>query len=62
MRVICELMNYKRDKGPIDNPKVIVKDDGTLSNQVQISIGEECAVVRADELIKAIDACTNLPF
>ena len=47
MRVICELINYERDKGPIDNPQVIVEDDGTLSNQVRISIGEEHAVVRA---------------
>jgi hypothetical protein len=62
MKVTCELMNYKRDKTSIDNPQVIVEDDGTLSNQVRISIGEECAVVRADELIKAIDACTNMPF
>lgn len=62
MRVICELINYKRDKGPIDNPQVIVEDDGTLSNQVRISIGEEYAIVRADELIKAIDSCTHLPF
>ena len=62
MRVICELMNYIRDKGPIDNHRVIVEDDGMLSNQVRISIGEEYSVVRADELIKAIDSCTNLPF
>ena len=60
--MICELINYKRDKGPIDNPQVIVEDDGMLSNQVRISIGEEYAIVRADELMKAIDACTNLPF
>lgn len=62
MTVKCELPNYKRDKSAIDNPRVIVEDDGVLSNQVRISIGEEWAVVRADELEKAIRNCTNLPF
>ena len=62
MNVKCELLNYMQDKSPIDNPKVIIEDDGILSNKVRISIGESWAVVRADELEKAIDACTNLPF
>ncbi len=62
MNVKCELLDFKRDKSPIDNPKVIIEDNGTLSNQVRISIGESWAVVRADELEKAINACTNLPF
>ncbi len=62
MKVKCELLNFKQDKGILDNPKVIIEDDGTLSNQVRISIGEMWAVVRADELEKAIDACTHLPF
>lgn len=62
MRVICKLMDFKKDEDTFNNPRVIVEDDGKLSNQVRISIGEEWAVVRADELIKAIDACTNLPF
>lgn len=62
MNVRCELLDFKRDKSPIDNQRVIVEDDGTLSNQVRISIGESWAVVRADELEKAIDACTHLPY
>ena len=62
MKVKCELLNFKQDESILDNPKVIIEDDGTLSNQVRISIGEMCAVVRADELGKAIDACTHLPF
>lgn len=62
MNVKCELLNFKRDTNPIDNPKVIVEDDGVLSKQVRISIGESWAVVRADELEKAINACTHLPF
>lgn len=62
MKVKCELLNYKQDKSALDNPMVIIEDDGTLSNQVRISIGKMLAVVRADELEKAIDACTHLPF
>lgn len=62
MNVKCELLDFKRDKSPIDNQRVIVEDDGTLSNQVRISIGGSWAVVRADELEKAIDACTHLPL
>ena len=62
MIVKCELLNFKRDKSALDNPRVIVEDDGILSKQVKISIGEEWAVVRADELEKAIMSCTNLPF
>ena len=62
MTVKCELLNYKQNKSVIDNPLVIVEDDGVLSNQVRISIGEELAVVRADELEKAIQNCTHLPF
>lgn len=48
MTVKCELLNYKQDKSVIDNTLVIIEDDGVLSNQVRISIGEEWAVVRAD--------------
>jgi len=62
MEVKCELLNFKQDKSPLDNPRVIIEDDGTLSNQVKISIGEISAIVRADELEKAINACTHLPF
>lgn len=62
MKVKCELLNFKQDESPLDNPEVIIEDDGTLSNQVRISIGEVWAVVRADELEKAVDACTHLPF
>ena len=62
MTVLCQLINYKEDGSPFDNPKVIIEDDGTLSKQVRISIGEETAKVNADELGKAIEACTQLPF
>ena len=62
MNVKCELLNYKQDKSALDNPRVIIEDDGTLSNQVRISIGEMWAVVRADELEKALSACTRLPY
>ena len=62
MRVKCELLDYKKDGNPMDNPHVIVEDDGILSDQVRISIGDKWAVVRADELEKAISACTRLPY
>ena len=62
MTVLCQLTNYKEDGSPFDNPKVIVEDDGKLSNKVRISIGEETATVCADELEKAINACRRLPF
>ena len=62
MKVKCELLDYKHDGNPIDNQRVIIEDDGVLSNQVRISIGDKQAVVRADELEKALSACTRLPF
>ena len=62
MNVKCELLNYKQDKSALDNLRVIIEDDGILSNQVRISIGEMWAVVRADELEKALSACTQLPY
>ena len=62
MTVKCELLNFKQSGNAFDNPKVVIEDDGVLSQQIRISIGEEYAVVRADELEKAIRSCTNLPF
>ena len=62
MIVKCELLDYKHDGNPIDNPHVIVEDDGVLSNQVRISIDDKWAVVKADELEKALSACTRLPY
>jgi len=62
MTILCQLKNYKEDGSPFDNAKVIIEDDGSLSKQVRISIAEETAKVNADELIKAIQACTHLPY
>ncbi len=62
MNVKCELMDFKNDKRPIDNPRVIIEDDGALSNQIRISIADAWAIVRADELEKAIKSCTHLPL
>lgn len=62
MRVKCKLIDYKQDKGQEEKKIVIVEDDGVLSNQVIISIGDNWAVVSANELEKALSACTNLPY
>lgn len=62
MKVRCEILNYWEDKSITEKPAVVLEDDGVLSNQVRISIGDARAVVRADELEKAVDACTHCPF
>ena len=60
MTVKCELFDYK-SPGPFENPKVIIEDDGVLNNRVRIHIGNEQAVVDANQLEKAISAVTRLP-
>lgn len=61
MTVKCELLNYANNKSPLDNPKVIIEDDGPLNNQVRITIGESFAVVSITQLEKALLACANIP-
>ena len=29
MTVLCQLINYKEDGSPFDNPKVIIEEDGS---------------------------------
>ena len=62
MKVKCELLNSFEDKTAHLKLPVIIEDNGVLSNEIKISIGETVAVVRADELEKAVDACTRLPY
>ena len=61
MTVRCELFNYANDKSPLENPKVIIEDDGPLNNQVRISIGEVFAVISITQMEKALLACANVP-
>jgi len=60
MTVKCELFDYK-SPGPLDNPKVVIEDDGVLNSRIRISIDDKWAVVDAGQLEKAISACTRLP-
>ena len=60
MTVKCELFDYK-SPGPLDNPKVVIEDDGVLNSRVRISIDDKWAIVDAWQLEKAISACTRLP-
>lgn len=60
MTVKCELFDYKAP-GPLDNPAVVIEDDGVLNNRIRISIDDKWAIVDAGQLEKAINACTHLP-
>ena len=66
MEVICELINLtKNGKSPLDNPKVFIKNNGTMSKTIRICIKDVEAsvdvVVDSDKLMKAIEACTDIP-
>ena len=62
MTTRCELIDYEdRDKA-YDNPRVIIEDGVFDKNMVRITIGEKTVKVAADELMKAIDVCTRLPY
>ena len=62
MTVKCELLNYVDIENPLDNPKVIIENDGQLSDYVRISIEGLSAVVSVKQLEKALEACTRIPL
>ena len=63
MTVTCKLTDYGGNSSDIlDRPKVIIKEGEYDRRMVRITIDGKTAEVAADELHKAIDACTGLPL